>query len=285
VAIAVEKTEFAKSTGQFRITGKVVDGSEEVPRGSFHSLDITEGSRLELVKDRWLEYQAEKLEEALVSARLNTLLVLFDREHAIFAVLKPNGYDLLLTLKGDVPKKGVDEGKQHSFYRDIARHLQEFSGRMGIDHTIAASPSFWKEYLERELPADLKRTTIFTTVSVADETAVYEILRRPELQQALRQQRSVREQQMVERILLALAKDKLVYGKADLRAAIAEGNVSEVTVSENAIIKAREEDDFDKLDTLLRAASDVKAKIHLLSTDDAMQKVDGLGGIVGVKRW
>lgn len=282
VKISVEKTEFDR--GQFRITGKVVDGSEEVPRGSFHSLDVFEGVRLEIAKERWLEYQEQKLEEALNSAKLSTLLVLFDREQAIFAVLKPNGYDVLLTLKGDVPKKGVDESRIHSFYKDIAKHMADLKERHRAEHVIAASPSFWKEYLEKEL-GDIKSSTIFTTVSAVDETAVNEILRRPELQQALKAERTSRELVMIEQVLQALAKDKLIYGFADLEAAVAEGNLSELFVSENAITKAKEEDNFAQLESIMRTASDIKAKVHLFSTHDAMVKVDGFGGVVGIKRW
>ena len=282
VKLAVEKTEFDR--GQFRVTGKVVDGSEEVPRGSFHSLDVFEGVRLEMFKERWLDYQEQKLTEALNSAKLSTLLVLFDREHAIFAILKPNGYDVLLTLKGDVPKKGVDESKIHSFYKDIAKHMTDLKERHKVEHIIAASPSFWKEYLEKELH-DLKSSTIFTTVSAVDETAINEILKRPELQQALKAERTSRELHMIEQVLQALAKDKLVYGTSDLQASIAEGNIAEVFVSENAIFKAKEDDNFAELEIIMRSASDIKAKVHLFSTHDAMLKIDGFGGIVGIKRW
>jgi mRNA surveillance protein pelota len=283
VKLSVEKTEFEQD--HLRINGKVVDGSEEVPRGSYHSLDIGEGTRLQLEKEQWLDYQVEKLEEALQSARLHTILVLFDRESAIFAILKPNGYDVLLTLKGDVPKKGVDEGKVHSFYREIVKQLEEFAKRFGIEHAIAASPSFWKEYLEKELTPELRKQVIFTSVSAVDETAINEILRRPELQQALKAERSIRELAMVERILEALAKDRLVYGMEDLRSAVAEGNLSEIIVSERAIMRAKEDETFDDLELLMRSASNVKARVHLLSTHDAMGKVEGFGGIVGVKRW
>ena len=82
-----------------------------------------------------------------------------------------------------------------------------------------------------------------------------------------------------------MSKDKLVYGIADLQSTLAEGNLSELTVSENAIIKARELDTFDDLEAIMRQASDIKAAVHLLSTADAMQKIDALGGAVGIKRW
>ena len=285
VTVVVEKTEFSASTGQLRISGKVVDGSVEVPRGSYHTLDIAEGSALSIVKDRWFEYQQEKLNEALSNSRLQTLVVLFDREQAILALLKPNGHEILLSFKGNVPKKGVDEGKVHAFYKEIVQHITTYKSRLGIDTIIAACPSFWKEYLEKEFSAELKKQVLFTTVSTIDESAFGEILRRPELQQALRSQRSAREQQLVDALLAALAKDKLIYSMPDVRTMLQEGNIAEVTVTENLIMKMKQEDKFAELEVLLRTAADIKAKVHLLSTQQAMQKIDGLGGIVGVKRW
>ncbi len=284
VSITVEKSEFSSSTAQLRISGLVYDGSEEVPRGCHHTLDISEGSRLTIQKEHWLDYQREKLEEATTS-KTSTLLVLFDREIAIFATLTQMGHEIIVTLKGDVPKKGVDEGRAHAFYREISTKIAEIVPRYKIEHIIAASPSFWKEYLEKELPSDLRKKTLFTTISTADETAIGEVLRRPELQTALRAQRSNREQILLDEIMAALAKDKLVYGIEDVKGILLEGNISELTVSEHKIISCKEDNNFEELESVLRNASDLKAKVHLVSTKEAMQKIDGLGGIVGIKRW
>jgi protein pelota len=283
VSITVEKSEFSTGAGQLRISGLVYDGSEDVPRGSHHTLDISEGSRLTIQKERWLDYQQEKLEEAQ-SAKTSTLLVLFDRESAIFALLTPSGHEVVLNLKGDVPKKGVDEGRAHAFYKEIVGKIAEYVSR-GAEHVIAASPSFWKEYLEKELSPELRKRTLFTTISEANENSIKEILRRPELQTALKAQRSTREQILIDDIMTALARDRLIYGKEDILQALNEGNISELTVTEHAIATAKDNDCFDELESLLRLASDIKAKVHLLSTKEAMGKVDGLGGIVGVKRW
>jgi len=285
VAITVEKSEFSGSTGQLRISGKVMDGSEDVPRGSYHTLDITQDSRLTIAKTHWHEYQLEKLNEAANASAGKTIIVLFDREQAQFILLKPQGHEILLQLKGDVPRKGVDEGKQHAFYREIATHAQELVDRWHAENIICASPSFWKEYLEKDLPPVLRKKAIFAAVSAVDETAVGELLKRPELQQALRSQRSTRESQLIEKILEALAKDRLIYGLHDLQVAVAEGNISSVTISERKIAKEKEDGTLDRIEKLLRTAGDMKAAVHLVSTDDAMRKVDGLGGIVGMKRW
>ena len=284
VTLDVEKTEFSEHTGQLRISGLVVDGSEEVPRNSHHGFDVTEGSKLKIAKERWMDYHLDKLDQACKGSSLQTLLVLFDREHAIIARLRPNGYKIVLELKGKVAKKRA-EVETKNFYKEIVDKLKEHTGRMKVQNVIAASPSFWKEYLQKELTPELKKKVIFTAVSSVNASAIAELLKRKELQQALQGERVAREEKMVEHILEMLSKDKLVYGPKDLQKAVGEGNLSELFVSEMMIMKARSTGKFTNLEALMKSASDLGAKIHLLSTKHAMEKVDGLGGVVGVARW
>jgi protein pelota len=284
VELAVERTEFAKHSAQLRVTGKVTGGSEAVPRGSYHSIDVAAGDRITIRKMQWHEYQRERLEDALRGS-VSAVIVIFDREQAIICKLTPTGHETLATLKGDVPRKGVDEAKQHTFYRDIVTQLAEIAARTGAQQVIAASPSFWKEYLEKELTQELRRITTFTSVSTVDTSAINEILTRPELQTALKEQRGVRELHLLGEILEALAKDKLVYGTTDVEQALQEGNASTVVVSEHALGKAREEGTFERLEGLMQTASSIKANLRIVSTDDVATKIDGLGGIVAVKRW
>ncbi|MBR9700713.1 mRNA surveillance protein pelota [Candidatus Woesearchaeota archaeon] len=283
VAIQVARNELEGSS--LRISGDVVDGSEDVPRGSHHGLDISVGTEITLVKDRWLDFHKEKLDEAVKSARLKTLLVLFDRERALFFLLTPSGHKKLLDIKGDIPKKGLDEKKQHTFYNDIVQHLESLDARHKSSRIVAASPSFWNEYLKKELKGDISKKVIFTSVSGAEEAAIPELLKRPELQKALDGERSAREAIMVEELMEALGKDKLIYGHDDLKKAISEGNITSLTVTEHEISKRRDSGNFEELEELMKAASDVGASVHLLSTEHAMSKIDGLGGAVGVKRW
>lgn len=283
VTLDLERT--ALDGGKLRLTGKVIDGSEEVPRGSYHSFDLTPGSTVQVWKEQWLDFHEEKLQEAVQSANLRTLVVLFDREHALFAVLRPNGYDILLTLKGDVAKKGLDETKTKSFYKEIVEHLKEYAARLKAKKIIAASPSFWKEYLRKELPQELASSVIFAAVSAVEESALTELLRRPELKQALEGERSAREAELLDTLMAALAKDKLAYGLIDVTKLVEEGNAVTLVVSEHTIAKAREQGTFESLDLAMKGAANIGASVHLFSTADAKRTLDGLGGICAVKRW
>lgn len=283
VRLQVIKSEF--DTDRLRISGSVLDGSEEVPRGSHHSLDLHPGDSVTLEKERWLGYQKEKLQEALHAGSFQTLLVLFDRERALFVLLKPNGHETLLEIQGNVPRKGLDEQKTRDFYGEIVSKLEQYDQRHEVERIVAASPAFWKEYLRKVLPPELQEKTIFAAVSAVDESAVAELLGREEVKQALAHERAAKETALVEEMMAALAKDRLAYGLDDIGEAIRNGNVKTLAVTESQIRKAREEDAFDGLERLMRSAEDAGATLHLLSTEEAMRKLDGLGGIAGVRRW
>jgi len=284
VSLNVDKTEFRQETAHLRIAGTVVDGSEEVPRGSHHSIDVGEGVDLAIKKDRWMDFHLEKINDAVQSAGLRTLIVLFDRENAVFALLRPNGHEILSELKGDMPKKGFDEGKTSSFYKQISQQLVEYMQRHNAHRAVAASPSFWKEYLRKELSEDLVKKVVFAAVSSVDESAIGELLKRPELKQALAGERAAKEEELVSRALEALAKDKLVYGMNDLKKLLAEGNISELIVTEQLIMNSRRENTFHEVEALMRATADLGAGVHIISSRVG-EKIDGLGGVVAVKRW
>ncbi len=281
ISLRVEKREFRQQTGQLRLSGSVLDGSEEVPRGSAHSLDVQPGAELEIRKEQWLDFQLERLEDAL-RAGTQTLVVLFDRESALFALLRPNGYEILSRLRGSVQKKAVDDSRTRSFYTEIVAQMREYLSRFGAEQMIAASPSFWKEYLRKVLPDDLKRRVVFASVSSVDEPAITELLTSAEMKQALSGERAAREACLVETAMEALSKDRLVYGMDDLQSLVKEGNLSLLLVTEKKIMETREEGTFKDVERLMQQATVVGARVHLLSLSE---RIDGLGGIVAVKRW
>ena len=65
---------------------------------------LEEQSEFILQKTTWAAYQKQKLQEA-TEKKYTFLLCLLDREEAVIALTKKSGYEVLLQLHGDVPKK------------------------------------------------------------------------------------------------------------------------------------------------------------------------------------
>ncbi|MBW3000802.1 mRNA surveillance protein pelota [Candidatus Woesearchaeota archaeon] len=283
--VKVEKVEFHKYSDNLRIGGIILQGPDDVPRGSHHTFNVEPGSIITIKKEEWLGYQLEKLKEATQKLKTKILMVLMDREEALFAMLKHQGHEVLATLKGEVAKKSVESGGKKNFYIEIIEKLKEYNKRFEPQNIIVASPSFWKEYLMKEMSEDLKEKITLSTCSDIKETAIQEVLQRPELFKVLESDRATKELGIIETLLKSISKDEACYGLADCKEKIEVGAVKELLVSYEFLHECREKNKHKEVEGLMKLAEKMKAKVHILSTEEAEKKLIGLGGIAGILRW
>ncbi|MFH0870799.1 MAG: mRNA surveillance protein pelota [archaeon] len=284
IELKVEKVEFHKHSDNLRISGVIIEGPEDVPRGSHHTFDVEQGTIITITKLEWPGYQLEKLDEATQKIKTKILMVLFDREEAIFAMLKNQGHELLSKLKGDVAKKGMD-GEGKNFYIQIIELLKEYDKRYSPNNIVIASPSFWKEYLMKEMPAELKPKVTAATCSDVEEGAIKEVLQRPELRKVLESDRAAKELGQVEELLRAVSKEEACYGAAECKEKSSIGAVKELMVGYDFINRARQADKHREIEQVMRLAEKTGAKVSIIGTEEAEKKLGGLGGIAGILRW
>ncbi|MGV8141568.1 MAG: mRNA surveillance protein pelota [Candidatus Woesearchaeota archaeon] len=268
-----------------RVSGKIIEAPDDIPKGDYHTFDLADGTVITLEKDYWTKYSLKKLDEALQAQLANVLIVAFDREEAIFAVLKNQGYEILLSLKGDVSKKGFED-KKANFYQEINSQISAYDQKYLFDNIVLASPAFWKEYLLKEVKDErLQKKFILATCSSIDDGVITEILRRPELKTVLEKDRATKELKLVEELLGKIVKDDAVYGLRDVISKINSGNVITLLVSENLILRMRAEKKYPILEDAMNNAEALNAEVKIISSDDAMKKLDGLTGIAALLRW
>jgi len=282
--IRAEKKEFHKYSDNLRISGIITQGPEDAPKGSHHTFDIAVGDVITIQKSEWPNYQLDKLKEAAETIKTKIIMLVFDREAAVFAILKNQGYEVLARLKGEVAKKDA-EGSGKNFYEEIIEKMQEYYKRFEPQNFIVASPSFWKEYLMREMPAELKPKITLATCSSVEDNAINEVLQRPELLKVLEHDRAAKELGMIEEVLKAIAKNEACYGLKECKEKTEIGAVKELLVSYGFINKSREEGKQASVEAVMKLAEQTGAKVHILSTEEAEQKLNGLGGIAGILRW
>ena len=288
LALSVEKVEFAKTQPVLRVLGKVVDGPEDVPRGSYHSFALGGGSVIDVEKKEWSRYQIKRIEEAAAENKKPLLICVLDREEAYLALSKRYGYDILTTLSGDVAKKEERAQSKGSFYDDILLVVKEYARRYEVDTIIIASPAFWKDELVKKITDNkLRSKIVLATCSSAKEDAVREILLRPEVLEIVKRERFAQEVRLVEEIFVEIAKDgKVVYGKKEVSNAIQSGAVEKVLVTDKYIHKLHEENKFTELDEMLRAAETMNGDVHIISSEhQGGARLDGLGGIAAKLRY
>lgn len=282
LTIEVLQVEFQEPN--LRVSGKVLLGPEDVPRGSHHGFTLEEGSVVTLQKVEWPRFQLQRLEEACESAE-KVLVCVLDREEAILAIFERRGIRTLSKLRGNEPgKRDASSRGEGQFFQEVAAAVQEASERHAAAHVVLASPSFWREEVAKLLPALKGRMTLAGCTS-ATESALQELSRRPELRTALREQRLYQETQLMERLKEAIAKrEPAAYGRKEVELAVRAGAVSMLLVSSAAMTRAREEG-WD-LDGLMRYAERCKGEVHILdSAQGAGAELDALGGIGALLRY
>jgi protein pelota len=285
--IEVEKVEFHKYKDVLRIGGTVTEGPEDVPRGSHHTISLGEGNEFVLEKVKWLTYQKGKLNEA-AEKKYNFLICVMDREEAIFALSKQYGHNILLELKGDVARKRKKVEVKKDFYNEIIQILESYEDRYKPESIILASPAFFKDDLMKVLKnKELKKKIVLATCGSVSENAIDEIFKKPELQNALKKSRIREEELLVEELLTEINKDSLAaYGFKEVSKAVGAGAVSKLLVGDYLIQELRRNDNYEKLDKLMRQVDLLKGEVHIISKDhEGGKKLKGLGGIGAVLRY
>ncbi len=287
--ISVEKIEFSKTSASIRISGRISQAPEDIPRGIYHTISAEQGTILQIIKPKWLNYQLQKLNEAAQKETPKILICVMDRETAMFALMKKYGFEVLTELEGDVEKKSIDVKKTgKDFYSEIISLLKEYSERYKTGTIIIGSPSFWKENLMKEIKDDaLKKRIILATCSSVTKTGINEILKRPELKEALKHDRAAKEMNAVEEVLSEISKNGAVtYGIDETERAAFMAAVKILLVTDSLIMKLREQEKYARLENIMKIADNAKAEVVIVSAEhEGGKKLNGLGGIAALLRW
>ena len=286
ISLGVEKVDY--DPGLLRVSGKITEGTDEVPKGDYHTFNIEEGSIIEIIKEQWLFFQLDKLKEAVDAKQPNILICVCDRENALFALSTRKGYNILGSLEGEVQKKEERASAKGGFFVEVLKTLEEYTKRHKVEHIILASPAFWKdEVMKLVKDTDIKKKITLATCSSVGDNAINEVLKRQEVQQVLKQDRITRETKVVDELLAEIKKDGAVeYGIDKVEEAANAGAVKDLLVTDSFIHKLREEEEFDKLDNIMKTVEATKGKISIISAEhDAGKKLDGLGGIASLLRY
>ena len=286
--IEVEKVEFSKFSNVLRVSGIIKEAPEEIPLGEHHTFNIDDYTTITIIKEQWLKYQFDKLKEACEEKKSSLLICVHDREEAYFVLFKKYGYEILAHIHGEVQKKREENIKKENFYLTIINKLKEYVERYKIKQLILASPSFWKEDLMKELKDnELKQKIILATCSSATKNGIDEVIKRPEVKEALKQERVAKEINKVEELLTEIAKNNLaVYGLKETENASVIGAIKELLLTNTFIIKSRSENFYNTIEKIMKIVEKTKGSIEIISSEhEGGKKLDGLGGIAAILRF
>ncbi len=288
LTLTVEKLGFHEYADILRISGKVSEGAEDIPLGSYHTLSIEPNSKLTIIKERWLNYQLDRLEDATKDKGSEILICAFDRESSYFAILTRQGHKMLAEINGDMEKKTDMQTTTSDFYSEIIKLLGDYSQRYRARSIVLASPAFWKEDLFKKIEDKALRSKItLATCNAVGRSAITEILKRPEIKNVLKGERNAWELELVERLLAEISKNGLAtYGLNDVRKAIEAGAAENLLITTELISKKKQDGSFGEINRLMLASESISAQIAIInSSNEAGKKLDGLGGIAALLRY
>ena len=287
IEISVESIEFHEYSSVLRVSGVITQGPEDIPKGSYHTFNLEQGSVITIIKKQWLKFQIDKLKQASVETK-KILICVLDRDDACFGLLKKQGFSLLSEIKGDVEKKADVKTRTGNFYGEVINKLYEYVKRYKIENIILASPAFWKEDLMKNIKdEDIKKKITLATCSCSGKEAIDEVLKRPEVKNVLSQQRIAKELKLVESLLEEISKNNLaVYGLKETEKAVTAGAVEKLLVTDGLIQKTRLNKSYEKIDQMMKNTESMKGTVNIIGSDhDGGKKLDGLGGIGAILRY
>src|SRR3989338_1972259 len=285
--IAAEMIELAGAGNSLRVNGRIKAGPEEVPKDSYQALEVGVGSECTLTKKHWESYQKQKLREA-AEKKYTYLLCVFDREEALIALTKHQGYKILLQLAGEVPQKGNLREVKSDFQQEIIKVLEQYAERYQPEQVILASPAFYKEDAFKKIhnPA-LKKKIVLASCSEVSERGLDEVMRQPELERTLHASKARKEIMMVDELLQEIQQEgAAAYGWKEVHHAVETGAVRVLLLTQEYIQQRRADGNYAELDELMAAVDAAQGEIHILSVrDEAGKKIAGLGSIAALLRY
>lgn len=282
LSICVEKSEYEPEHGLLRVTGKIVDGPEDIARGQYHSFAIENGTHITLEKDRWQQFQLDKLEHACLPKQSH-LIVLFDREQYIIGSYSMQGFAKITQHTASVAKK-VATAQTENLYKHLALSLQEYNARYQPQSIIYSSPQFFKDYLlneVREIDPTLAKKFIYIQSFSVTESALTEILSSKEFAAIATQDIFAKHTALFNDVLARIAKNGLVtYGISQCFDAANQAAIDTLLVTQKAM------ENHPQVMQILDIAQKTKSLIFIIDHESPIYKqLESLSGAVALLRF
>lgn len=290
LAVRVEKADFKSDSDVYRITGKIIEGPEDlISLGSHHTFNVEPGTELHIEKAEWSKLESDLLREAeKATLRPKILVVVIDEGEATFGLIRESKIERLELSKligGKYDTRGRSERKEE-FYSDAAKAAEEILRRENVSAVIIAGAGFEKEhflkYLKEKHPAVAGKAVLENT-GAHGWNGVQEVLKRSRMQEVIKEINSARDMQLIEEVLREIGKDSglAAYGLVDAEATVNAGNVHKLLVCDDLFLKDRR-----KLGALMEAARSIRAEAHLINHEsEAGRQLHSLGGIAVLLRY
>jgi len=283
LGVRVSEVKFHEFSDRLRIHGTIEEGPQDL--GSFHTLNITADKMdsLSIVKEKWKEYQLQRIDEA-VKQRNQAILtfVSLDEDTATVAVLRQSGIQWVANIDSKRSGKMYDSkdiGKEY-FGEILSVVKNNFSKDSAL---VVVGPGFTREhfvkYGNNSAPELFQRCHAHST-GCADMNGINEAIKTGIIRQITKENRVVFETELIEKLFGEIRKNNLAaYGEKEVKNALNSGAVERLLITD-IIVRTK------KGEELLRLAKQNNSDFTIINTmHEAGKKIEGIGGVAALLRF
>ncbi|MGI0100125.1 MAG: mRNA surveillance protein pelota [Candidatus Micrarchaeaceae archaeon] len=268
VTLRVEKTELDKDAVRLRILGKIIDGKplEYIRINSYHTINIAPGDVFEILKSEWHSYIINVVRNAVSDSKRPRLgIIVLDDEKALQAYLLGYGLEFRDEVYSRLSKRMTQKEfgeQQRKYFESVVDMIKS----MPVDTVVVAGPGFTKDSIREygETSGAFKKMDkrlIFESVSNAERSGVYELIRSDKFARILERERIRTEFKLIEEFLTNLGTGKSRYGMSGVDTAIDNMEASVVFVNDSVLGNR-------SIQNVLAKAEKERIKIEVFNSSD-----------------
>ncbi len=284
IEIAVEQVEFHGFSKHVRFTGPIRAGPFDI--GRHHTLDLTEGDEVAVLKPALTAADRVLLDEGLAGAGEPTIvLAAVDWGDSSIVRLRGRAIEPIADIRRTLAGKRYEGGQAEKDRATYAAELVEVLRREAAPATalVVAGPGFLKEEVVRRLqeadPKVAAKTHLYAT-SESGRVGIDELLRSGRATETLRGSVAAEEAEVVERLVRSLAGGlRAAVGPSEVGEAVDAGAAETVLVLETGLPDPG-------IVAILDRAREARARLFVVRAEgESGAKLAALGGVAALLRY
>ncbi len=289
LGIVVKSIEFAAYITRLRVSGKIMEGPEDlISYGTFHTIEIKPRDVISIKKVRWRKWEAERLKEAEKAAKTPLVLILcIEDGEAEFAVVRRYGIDYVARVTTTVSGKWVEkehETTMKEFFDTTTGKLVEILKKEKVKFVVLCGPGFTKENLFNSLKNRHPKIAKICRVEGAGtggRVGIQEIIKRGIVDRIVEDSRISIETMLVERVFKEIGRGTMLaaYGIGEVKNALELGAVEKLLISDKFLRKCN-------ADRFIEKTRAIRGESIIVSTEhEAGERLESIGGIAAILRF
>lgn len=277
LAIKIEKVEYDLQDCIMSFKGKICKENEHIQQGSYHTIHITIGEKLELYKKHWSRKNRGSLQHAAKDVPQLCFILFYDKECVISMV---SSNDIKNLYKAEIKNKN---------YKPMISNL------IGIKNTVKAIlvggfSSVAEDFHKVLLKEDKSFEKLTTVVKIPAEyknlpnsKVVSRLLTDKMFSKIFSEIKYVEDLKEVESFFGDFAKGskKICLGYSEIKEAFEYGAIKIVFITD-ALYRPRTIDERKKIEKLVNEALDLRARICVIPVAHELgEKLKAMGGLAG----